>query len=295
MEQKSCNIYYEFLRNYTPVEVLIESAQKVKNIYPSQDELSPLPLFAIDILKSTSEEEFVFSTNPKNFVNAVLSQFDRIIEDITKVPDIEARVLIEVYKLTFKKEGFMRAPQRPREKPEGAELDDPLEKKSLIENFWLWELYLKVKDVLESGVEPLFRYIKEFDKFKEILRINPAEEAEKVDKEESFKDVFEIRDMILSLEKKEKALREEISKSVQVSFFMVHCKDIIKLFSERYSTLIRNLKDVIAKRAQEQTQKLITSSQEISKRLTDIPPDIEKLTDIKEFMENEIPSNNIKR
>jgi len=40
------------------------------------------PLFVIDLIRSQNEEDFTYSTVPKNFSNTIMIIFDRAIEDL---------------------------------------------------------------------------------------------------------------------------------------------------------------------------------------------------------------------
>ena len=81
--------------------------------------------------------------------------------------------------------------------------------------------------MLENAISPLAEYLKKFDKFKEILSLNPSEYVEKLEKEEPPKDIQELKNEIIEFQKKEKILKESITEVVRISCFQVHCKDLL--------------------------------------------------------------------
>lgn len=282
---KNYENYKNWIKSFVPLSIEIIETNKVNNIFPKTDEgkENPQPLFAIDLLKSTSNDEFLYSTPPKNFLTSIMTHFDRIFEDLSRIPDIEQKVLSEVYKTHQRIETFIKTPVRPSEKPIIDANDMPI-KRFTTDNHWIWWIYEDLKENLEKGIAPLYEYIKKFDRYKHILAINPIEYTEKMDTEEAPKEINEIRDEILELQNKEKQLRELIPESIQVSFFQVHCKDLLLFLGSKYINTIKNLKDLIGKRAKNKTQKIWENINKIHSKIKETPKDIESLTEIKEFM-----------
>jgi len=54
--------------------------------------------------------------------------------------------------------------------------------------------------------------------------------------------------MIKKYKKKNDKLFVEIPEDIHVSCFQINCKELLKVLSGKYKHLIRNLKDLIAKR-----------------------------------------------
>ena len=69
------------------------------------------PLFYVDLVK-TKEDDFGFSTNPEKFVNMIRSLFEKPFEDLAKIPDLEPKILSDLYK-AIKNEAFIKAPIKP--------------------------------------------------------------------------------------------------------------------------------------------------------------------------------------
>jgi len=65
----------------------------------------------------------------------------------------------------------VKAPVRPRAKPKPV---DPNNKRSLPdENTWLWESFETLRVALEKSIEPLYDYVKTFNKFEKENSLNP--------------------------------------------------------------------------------------------------------------------------
>lgn len=92
MCQKNYFEYQQWLKSFIPTKVEVIETNQVINTFENYSEQMPKSLFAIDLLKSTSNDEYLFSTPPKNFMNAILTHFDRVFEDLSRIPDIEQKV-----------------------------------------------------------------------------------------------------------------------------------------------------------------------------------------------------------
>ena len=81
-------------------------------------------------------------------------------------------------------------------------------------------------------------------------------------------------------------MRDKLPESIQVSVFEINCKEIKEFLSEKYQTLTKNLIDMIAKKAKSDSQTIFNTFQQMEMRLKEKPQDIEKLTDIKDYISN---------
>ena len=194
LTQKSYYSFYEFIKSFVPEEVIINSTNNVENIWKKQEKKDPLDLteeennddqkkkalFAIDLMKGINENEsFLYSTPPKNAITSTLLIFDRVLDELTRIPDIESKFLQEVLKNPQKHEQFVKTHRRPRLQPEIDPNDPPIKKYSNNEG-WLWDLFNNLKDLLKKAVKPLDDYLKAFDIYKEILLIDPVAYANSV-------------------------------------------------------------------------------------------------------------------
>ena len=71
---------------------------------------------------------------------------------------------------------------------------------------------------------------------------------------------------------------------MQVSMFQIQTKEISSYLCEKYYTLSKNLIELIANRARTETKVIFSKFQVIQNKIKDLPNDIEKLTEMKEYM-----------
>jgi len=50
------------------------------------------------MIKTNDDKEFLYSTSPMNFVNMIIQLFDKTLDEMTKVPDLEPKLLTDLYK-----------------------------------------------------------------------------------------------------------------------------------------------------------------------------------------------------
>jgi dynein heavy chain len=151
--RKSYYNYYDFIVSFIPKNVIVNSSSSVENVYDETKPFHKVPLFTIDLQRTLNEEDFVYSTVPANFVSTLLLIFDKTLEEVAKIADIEPKILSDLYK-SQKNETFIKAPMKPREKPvtpEGAERAKHVPD----ENKWIWDLYELLKEELQRAIIPL--------------------------------------------------------------------------------------------------------------------------------------------
>jgi len=155
------------------VEVI--NSHEVTNIYDESNGkvARKVPLFTIDLQRTINEEDFVFSTLPSNFITTLLLIFDKTLEEVAKIADIEPKILSDLYK-SQKNETFIKAPMKPREKPVTPE--GPEKAKHVPdENKWIWDLYEVLKAELQRAIIPLTDYLNSFEIFRDVLALKPDE------------------------------------------------------------------------------------------------------------------------
>lgn len=107
----------------------------------------------IDLIRSTQEDEFAYSTAPKNFANTIMMVFDRALEELQKMPDIEPKLMTEVFKGS-RSEVFVKVPIKNTQQ-------DNLTNEQLVwdENAWVTELYHNLKEALAESLDSLELYL----------------------------------------------------------------------------------------------------------------------------------------
>ncbi len=90
----------------------------------------------------------------------VINTFEKALEDIAKIPDLEPKILSDLYK-SQKNETFIKSPMKPREKPV---TPDPKElpRKYPDENKWIWDLLEDLRERLMEGLKPMNDYLESF-------------------------------------------------------------------------------------------------------------------------------------
>ena len=145
-----------YIEASVPKRVVVRNACQAENFYLTEDEEKQLsedekhklikkrtlePLFYVDLVK-TKDDDFGFSCNPEKFVKMVKGLFEKPFEDLAKIPDLEPKILSDLYK-AIKNEAFIKAPIKPSQEP----IDpDPsiLPRKMPDENKWIWFLVQEV-------------------------------------------------------------------------------------------------------------------------------------------------------
>ena len=87
-------------------------------------------------------------------------------------------------------------------------------------------------------------------------------------------------------QKQEEKLKQEIPLSIHVSCFKIQCNDLFNYMTEKFSTLQKQLIQLIAKKGRETSSQIFNSFEVIKQKLKETPVDIEKLTELKDYMTN---------
>jgi len=71
-------------------------------------------------LKTYNDEDFCYSNkgfNPIVFINVILQSFDKGLDELAKIPDLEPKILSDLHK-SSKLETYVKSPSKPRENPD---------------------------------------------------------------------------------------------------------------------------------------------------------------------------------
>ena len=112
----------------------------------------------------------------------VISTFEKGLEEISKIPDLEPKILVDLNK-SLKNETLIRTPYKPLDKPSDP---DPNERprKYPDENKWIWDMLQDVQQKITLAMKPLDEYMVVFNQFKDILTMNPDEYIRSIDNSE---------------------------------------------------------------------------------------------------------------
>jgi hypothetical protein len=106
---------------------------------------------------------------------------------------------------------------RPPHKPKPI---DPNNKRTLPdENTWLWEAYETLKATLEKAIEPLYEYVKTFNKFDKESGLNPDKYVKSKEEGDNALTAEGLRYDIYEHRKEEERLKKDIPESIVVSIF----------------------------------------------------------------------------
>ena len=291
--RRSYESYCQTITHYIPGSVEIKSTNEVLNNFPGNDQDSenkktPTALFLIDLIKG-SRDEFMYTVQkPRFFVEQLLHIFDRTLEELAKIPDLEPRIMIDVLGPVMRRDIYLRVPQKPKEKPvKPPDWEKP--RRLIDENKWVWDLYENLKLSLERAVEPLLEYLKIYEPFKAILQIDPDNYVKQIQAEEDAgnpRPVEAIKDEIRQVEKKIEDLKKEIPEEIHVSCFLISCRELLSLLINKYEHLKKNLTEAIAKRARLETMRIWNKIIDIKEKVKEVPKDIESLTNLKRFIQD---------
>lgn len=116
--------------SYLPEIIEIKNSQEVMNGWGEQ-QIPKAGLFLIDL--QLVKDKFKYSFMPSSLVSQLMDFFDRLLEELGRIPDIESRVVGDFVNQGNKQEKYLQSPTRP------SSLEN-LNK--YMENYeWLYELY----------------------------------------------------------------------------------------------------------------------------------------------------------
>ena len=158
-----------FISDFIPDRVEVISIYEVNNYYKDGTVINPkiknnslhVPLFETDLMRAFDDSGFNYATGINNFVTSIINIFNRMVEEVNKVPEVEQKVLLEIFKKE-KQERYLTAANRGE--AASGEID---------QNVWLKTLYEELKARLEKAVVPLTDYLSRFNELVDILKMRP--------------------------------------------------------------------------------------------------------------------------
>ena len=284
-------MYHETIEYFVPEDVKIQRANTVHNTFkpdsklPADKATKRIPLFQIDLIKHSHDNKFMYSTSLEKIVDQICDVFENTASGLGKVQDLEPKILSDLYNPT-KREACIKAPMLRKDEPPPEPDPNERPKKLSDENKWIYDLYWRVRTLMKRAVAPLNTYLESFEPFKHILQLNPDNYVKQIENEENPRPVEQLRDEILQIGDKIKTLQKDIPEEIHVSCFMISCEGLLAILKNKYEALQKNLTDLIAKRARENTQSIFNKFNQIQAQLKTTPKDIEGLTRLKEFIAN---------
>eukprot|EP01022_Parablepharisma_sp_SALTPOND_P028499 TRINITY_DN71064_c2_g1_i1.p1 TRINITY_DN71064_c2_g1~~TRINITY_DN71064_c2_g1_i1.p1 ORF type:complete len:4083 (+),score=665.19 TRINITY_DN71064_c2_g1_i1:2435-14683(+) len=295
--EKSFKKYVDTLVRFVPRECKVISPSSVDNVYSKfqLDELErpPFPLFTVELSAIGKPEEMpIFSQDPKKLVDIAVFLFDKAVDDLQQIAQVEPKVMPHFFKTVLKVD--LRVPFRPQKRiANPTKLDrvagTKFDQKELEENGWLDEYYEKLRTELTNAVKPLETYRALFKQYREEFALDIDEEKKKLEDTENPMSSQELKRYINKHKDMEKLLQNEIPKRIQVSIFQIDCKEMRKKLAEKHAELAREAKLVLKERAKAYAAGIAEAFDVMKSKIRKIPTSIEDLTDIRTYIASEIP------
>jgi dynein heavy chain len=171
----------------------------------------------LELIKANKENKFSFSTQPQSFVNMIVHLFEKPLEDIAKIPDLEPKILSDLHKST-KNDAFIKAPMKPREKPIDPD-PNSIPRKLPDENKWIWDLIEEMKAHIQRGIAPLADYEKAWAPYLEVLKMDPDEYVKQIEMADTPWEVDQFQAEISKVAAQNEEMRKNLPDKIQVSFF----------------------------------------------------------------------------
>jgi dynein heavy chain len=210
---------------------------------------------------------FEYSTEPAQFVEAILSIFERSLASINSIPQVEQMVMDEMFWSNHPVLAYVH-------KAEG----------------WLVQLRAEMEEKLRASITPVHEFLTQFNKHIEFLNLDSDIYVASFVNEDRQTDLTELKAAITDHQLKKADIQKSISsKSVNLGITAVDTTTIKKLLSEKCDLIVKKLLDQHQTLCTEQAVDICNKYEEVNRRLLQVPADIEQLTDIKEFIQS-IPS-----
>ena len=221
-----------------------------------------------------------YSNNPKDIVAKIKDVFEQGIKSLQEIPHLEPLLLTQLFKTSVPKK--IKTPVIPIEKPLPPDPNDKT--KFLDENAWLWDAFEDLIENLERAIIPLSEYVETYRAFETENNLDPDKYVAKFAEEEEGKPPATpemIREDIYKQHENEKALLERIPNEIQVSMFMINCKDIRNAYQSKYQQIREKDIKLIAQIAKDSTIQLAATFRFMEDRIMKTPETIEDLTNTK--------------
>ncbi len=287
--EKSFHKYVNTLRRFVPKTCTVIAPAQIQNEYePWQlDSLGhePFPLFTVELMAAGKPEEMpTYSQDPKKLVEMAQVLYDRGIDEMQQLPQVEPKVMQDLFKGVVR--AHLRAPFRPLKKPASVTRND---KKELEDNAWLDENYERLREELSRAVEPMAAYKELYKQYKEEFMLSIDEEKTKLNDKENPMTAQELKRYINKHREMEKLLQREIPDHVQVSVFLVECREMRRKLAQNHADLVREAKETLKERARSTTALITEAFDAMKNKIKKLPTSIEDLTNIRSFISSEVP------
>ena len=225
-----------------------------------------------------------YNNNPQDIVNKIKDVFEQGIKCLQEIPHLEQLLLKQLFKTQNMK--TIKTPIIPAERPLPPSPTDKT--KFLDENAWLYEAFHTDLIVnLERAILPLQEYVETYRAFEAENNLDPDKYVALFSEEGEGKTPAtpqQIREDIFKQIENEQKLLERIPTELQVSMFLINCKDIRAAYTTKYQQIREKNIKLIAQIAKDDTIYLAASFRMMEDKIMKTPDTIEELTNTKNFI-----------
>jgi hypothetical protein len=130
---------------------------------------------------------------------------------------------------------YLKATTRPDFRPEEPNPEDLRELPN--ENTWVFDEFNKLRDCIADVIEPLDRYIVEYDKYQKEYALDPVKFMAQWADPEDWPEVDVLKNDIVFHLAEEKRLQGEIPEEIICSFFKISTKVIRDELAQKHKTI----------------------------------------------------------
>ena len=164
---------------------------------------------------------------------------------------------------------------------------DQNEKFNQKEMEWIDEIYERLGTTLLLGKQPLDKYLTMFEPYKEYFNFNAEQYVKNYDEDKSDPNINnKIRDDIVKFQKIKDKFQKQIPETIQVSYFLVNCKEIRDSLIRLFDKIIELELGLLDKNAKELKTMINKSIDDIKKDITKTGKNIDEVVNIERFIED---------
>lgn len=320
---KSMSNYVEFFQSYIPEAVEVKDVNDVENKYKEEEEIEELnttndlinaddtdstplkaggeqggddedfllendkhpSLFQVNITKK-DDKNIEYTTKEEDLIHDIMQIFDDGLERMQKISQVEPLLLPNLIKAgkngiplktITRPKGGKPLPKTKDEIKEGFELNE--------DAIWICEKYENLVASLKKACEPLKPYLATFNKYKELIELDPNQRMKEIkddegkDSEDKVWTYQKIKEDIIENKKKEERVLNEIPKIIHVSFFMVNCKEYRNDLANKFNKLADLEIEYLREKAKEINGNVLNGYAQMTKEIT---REVNTINDLKE-------------
>jgi len=264
-----------------------------------KDSNTRIPIFHIQL--KFRENQFEYSYSLDDLIAEVKKLFDEGLEKIQKIPLISEKqnqdftALSKVFEIIQREKNvtnnFTRretAEIQNEQNKAGHEITQQHYKEN---SEWVSELYERLGGSLLLAKEPLYKFLKTFEEYKVYLNIIPEQHMKSFEFEEGVESsqvVHKLREDLIQIKKLKDKISGEIKEEIQVSYFLVNCREIRDILIQKFEKIIELEIDMLVLISRKIKHSINKQCEDIKKEISKTSKTIEELVAIDRYIE-EVP------